>query len=748
MNTARIPKLDITKFFSAKLTAILEESFSISKKYGMDSVTPELILFLLLKKLEIKAFINNDETQKSLESYIGELVSKQRTDSKLNGVVWISPELQKVLLVSFDLIRQENRKEVTLKDLFAAFSIYPPFADKFEELGLSLVTISQKAEKEEGFLSRGLEDKMPMLSKYTKDMTSIASRGGYSQIIGREQELSQVSRILARQNKNNVLLVGETGVGKRKIIEGFVNNVVNNEVPSALSGVTVLELDLPGLQSAANSAERFGFLMDAFRNEFRINSKILLFIEDFGSFFKIEESRLLYEIGSLLKPSILSGEIRIISTIDYETYRKSVENDAAYAKVFEVVKVEEPNEAVAVTMVQSAAEGIAKYHGVKIDDESVKSAVYLSKRYITEKRLPEKALDILDEACSKVSLEKRDLVTGEDIGLIISEKTGIPIQKITQSEQSKLVNLEKILSEKVVGQDHAIKIVSESIRRARAGLKDPKKPIGSFLFLGPTGVGKTELAKVLTKTVYDDENAMIRIDMSEFSESHTVQRLVGAPPGYVGYEEGGQLTNPVWERPYSLILLDEIEKAHPKVFDVFLQVLDDGRLTDGKGRTVDFRNTIIIATSNIASAEITEMLEGKDRNQDARELLMPVLMQYFRPEFINRFDAVVAFNPLSMDVMRIIARVHVDKLVDKLEERGIKVVYSEGSVEKIAKESFDPKMGARPLLRYLQQNVENKIAKGLIDGTLDKNSEIDIDKLLLSENSVNESGANVPNATI
>ncbi len=727
---APIRKLDITTFFEPKLKSLLEQAFHDAYRTGNSQVTDMQFLLLLLSDLKIQSIISNPQVVSNLQSFIISQPSEISADGSFGGNVFISPELQHIFLVAFQGVRGSQKKEVKLEDLLIAYSQNTKYIDLFQQVDFDAIQVSQKIEKEKGFFSDNLQTKTPVLDKYTKDMTDLASRGSYTVVIDREKELSQISRILARQTQNNVLLVGDQGVGKRTIVHGLAMNISKGTVPMALRSVRLLELDLPIVESVATSQERLFEFIEAIRAEFRENSKLLIFIEGFDSLLNIEKPSALAAIGSLLRPSITAGEIRIVATISSELYRKYVETDDSLAKMFDIVRVDEPNEELAELMVKASGERLAHFHGVSMSGDAVRSSVFLSKRYIPEKKLPQKAIDLLDEACSKASLERRDEVTQEDVNLILSEKTGIPIQKITESEQSKLVNLEAIIAQKLVGQDHAIKIVSESIRRSRAGLKDPHKPIGSFLFLGPTGVGKTELAKVLTKVVYDDENAMIRLDMSEFSEQHTVQRLVGAPPGYVGYEEGGQLTNPIYERPYSLILLDEIEKAHPKVFDIFLQVLDDGRLTDGKGRTVDFRNTIIIATSNIASMQISQLMEGADRTSDARETLMPVLMQYLRPEFINRFDAVIAFNPLSLEVMRVIADVNLRKLQKKLAERGIDFTYSGMSINKIAEESYDPEMGARPLLRYLQQNVENQIAKEIIEGKREGQTQINLDILL------------------
>jgi ATP-dependent Clp protease ATP-binding subunit ClpC len=429
----------------------------------------------------------------------------------------------------------------------------------------------------------------------------------------------------------------------------------------------------------------------------------------------------------VLKTIIASGTARFIFTMNASNYRKFLSREQSLAKLFEIVKVAEPSGDLTIQILKSVAVRLSGFHNIQIPEEILTTCVTLAQRYIQDAFLPLKAINLLDETCSKASSEGKTTITAEDVRSVISEKTGIPIEKLTVSEQKKLVNLEETLNKKVVGQKPAVHVVSEVIRRNRVGLKDPKKPVGSFLFLGPSGVGKTYLAKNLTKIVYDNEKAMIRIDMSEFSESHTVQRLIGSPPGYVGYDEGGQLTNPVWEQPYSLILLDEIEKAHPKVFDIFLQVLDEGHLTDGQGRTVDFKNTIIIATSNVASDQILQKIEregipegGFEREQFYENEILPLLREYFRPEFINRFDEVVIFNPLSVEQLQIIGKLQVEKIQQRLIDKKIELHVSDEKLHQLAEKAYNPSFGARPMIRLIQEQIENVIAGKILSGEIKK----------------------------
>ncbi|MCA9381869.1 ATP-dependent Clp protease ATP-binding subunit, partial [Candidatus Dojkabacteria bacterium] len=512
---------------------------------------------------------------------------------------------------------------------------------------------------------------------------------------------------------------------------GIAKMIAEDKIVEPLRGVRILSLNLVSLISAANSVGRAENLIEGIIEEAKIGGNIIIFIDELHTITGGGDSNEAQTIANILKPALARGDIHVIGATTLSEYRKYIEKDPALSRRFEPVRADEPDIETSIKILTNVAKKLEEFHKVTISPEAIEVAVKLSKRYVQDRFLPDKAIDLLDEASSKIVLQGRNKLEAEDIRMILADKTGIPVGSLNTDDQVRLAALETYLSTYVIGQEHAVHVVSEAIRRARAGLKDPNKPTGSFLFLGPSGVGKTELAKVLAREIYHTEKALIRLDMSEFSEQHTVQRLVGAPPGYVGYDEGGQLTNPVWEQPYSLILLDEIEKAHPKVFDIFLQVLDDGRLTDGQGRTVDFKNTIIIATSNIASDEILQVIQDNDKSKLSdpdfiQDTIIPILRDYFRPEFINRFDEVVVFNPLGKDELIQIARLQIKKIEARLAEQDIKLVVKEETLQSYANETYNPQFGARPLKRLIQDKVENTVARMIIEGRIKSGGTLEI----------------------
>ena len=457
MSNTAIQKLDITNFFDEKIFDLLEEGFAISHKLGLIEFSDLALLHLLLKDTKILVILGREKVKdRELAQKVYQELQKTIPEVKYSGVLFMSLDVQRILLVAFKEVMRQRKRKLGVEDLLLAFSQNPKFLKMFNAFDLDVVRVEQKVEEEGGILSQKLERKTPLLDSYSKDLTDIANRGGFEQVVGRDTEQLQITRILARQEKNNVLLVGERGVGKRTIIQGMAISIASGKVPTALRGIRILELDLHALRSVATSRERLEAIMDQMRMELRNNPNVLLFIEDLDNLFKFEESRELFELGTIIKPLLIKGEMRVVATIDSESYRKYVEADASLSKAFAIIRVDEPNEEIAVEMARNAAIRLAKYHNVEIGGDAIKSSVYLSKRYLPEKRLPEKAVDLLDEACSKISIEGKNLVSDEDINVIISEKTGIPLQKITESEQVKLVNLEKILSEKVVGQERAV----------------------------------------------------------------------------------------------------------------------------------------------------------------------------------------------------------------------------------------------------------------------------------------------------
>ncbi len=624
------------------------------------------------------------------------------------------------------------------------------------------------------------------LAKYTVDLTKLAKEGKLMPVIGREKELQRVIEILSRKTKNNPVLVGDPGVGKTAIVEGLAQKIVKGEVPEELKGKRVLMLDMGRLLAGSKFRGEFEERLKAVIDEIKkLGDKVILFIDELHTIVGAGAAEGAMDAANLLKPALARGELRAIGATTVEEYRKYIEKDKALARRFQPVYVGEPSVEETIEILKGLRPVYEEHHKVKITDEAIEAAAKLSARYITDRFLPDKAIDLIDEAASKTRLSgqmkdprvaamekemkdledeideltikgqykeaaekkqellkmrkdydalvkelgvKNDNTVDEDtIAKVVESWTGIPASKMVQSEREKLLKLEELIHQRIVDQEEAVKVIADVVRKARAGIKDPKRPIGTFLFLGPTGVGKTELAKALAEVLFGSEDAMIRIDMSEYMEKHSVSRLIGAPPGYVGYEEGGQLTEAVRRRPYSVVLLDEVEKAHPEVFNVLLQVFDDGRLTDGKGNTVDFRNTIIIMTSNIASDTILRNLErGKDF-EEIEQLVREELKRYFRPEFINRIDSVVIFKPLKKEHVKQIVDLMIKKLEKRLKDKNLKLQISDSAKEYLANRGYDPAFGARPLRRVIEREVETPLATKLIAGEIEEGDTVMID---------------------
>ena len=630
------------------------------------------------------------------------------------------------------------------------------------------------------------------LDSFSRDLTKAARDGEIDPVIGREEEISRIIQILSRRTKNNPCLIGEPGVGKTAVAEGLALKIVNGEVPEHLRDKRIVALDLTGMIAGTKYRGEFEDRIKNAIEEVKKSKNTILFIDELHTIIGAGSAEGSADAANILKPSLARGDFQVIGATTLEEYRKYIEKDAALERRFQPVTVPEPSEEDAIAILRGLRDRYEAHHKVKITDEAIESAVKLSSRYIADRYLPDKAIDLIDEAASKVHLgeltypaeikelekqietaeqektaavnaqdferaaeirdEQKSLsaelekaknawkersssvsgeVTAEDIADIVSSWTKIPVVELTREESERLLNMESILHERVVGQDEAVSAVSRAIRRGRVGIKDPKRPIGSFIFLGPTGVGKTELCKALAAAMFGDENAMLRLDMSEYMEKHTVSRLVGSPPGYVGYDEGGQLTEAVRRKPYSVVLFDEIEKAHPDVFNMLLQILEDGRLTDSQGRTVDFKNTVIIMTSNVGARKITESgaalgfsPENVEKQPDIRELVMGELKSMFRPEFLNRVDDIIVFQKLTRDEIKEIAGKMLTILTDRLSGLGVSLRFTDKAIEKIADEGFDDTYGARPLRRAITSNIEDKLSERMLEPDFDRERSI------------------------
>ena len=575
------------------------------------------------------------------------------------------------------------------------------------------------------------------ISKYTRNLNDLVKAGKLDPIIGRDAEINRILQILSRRTKNNPLIIGESGVGKTCVGFGIAQHIVNGSVPDELKTKQIYSLDLTNIVSGAKYKGEFEERLKGVFNEVvASNGEIILFIDEIHNLIGTNGGEGSMDGADILKPILSRGEMLVIGATTTKEYHKYFEQDKSFERRFQTITIEEPNVSDAIDILMGLKSKYETFHKVSIKDEAIVAAVELSKRYISNRFLPDKAIDVLDEASSKMKLDttnKEKVVEADMIAQVVSDVTGIPVNKLKASEKERLVNLEKELHKRVIGQNEAIKAVSNAIRRSRTGLQDPKKPIGSFICLGPTGTGKTELGKALAEFLFNDENSMVRIDMSEYQEKSSVSRLIGSPPGYVGYEEGGQLTDAVKKKPYSVVLLDEIEKSHPDVFNTLLQVLDDGRLTDSKGYVVDFKNTIIVMTSNLGSSIIQTNMQGMtDETRDevikkTREEVIAMLRRVIRPELLNRIDETIVFQPLTKSEILEIVKIQFNGIVKMLKGNGIKITASEEALKIIAEWGYDPQFGARPVKRVIQEKVINVLSGLMLEDKVVRDGEIFID---------------------
>lgn len=732
--------LSALSHLDARTTQVLHHAQDETKRIRQPQIRPEQLLLGLLYDEEIFKLLEQFEVDVAKLSQ--EIQSKEQIGTFL-GQPTLSNESIQIFEQAYRETKKRGESFVSPEDLLMVIcdSNYTA-SSVLKEKGIKREQIEEKVVKSSIFI----KGKKSIIQQYGIDLTEEAREGKLDPIAGRDKEIDRLIHILLRRTKNNPIIIGEAGVGKTALVEGLAQKIVSGNAPQELKDKRIFQLDLASLIAGASHRGEFEERLKGVINEtIASGGQIILFIDEIHTLIGTGDTEGALDASNIIKPHLARGHIQLIGTTTTSEYRKHFEKDKAFERRFQPVLCEEPDEDKAVEMLKVLQPKYEKFHSVVFPEETLIAAVKLSKKYIGDRYLPDKAVDLLDEAAAHVKLEieggKRSGNTVEKkyIEQVVSNWTGIPITRLTEDESQKLLNLEKKIHERLIDQEEAVIAVAEAVRRGRIGLSAANRPIASFIFLGPTGVGKTELAKTLAEILFGRDDAMVRLDMSEYMEKHEVAKLIGAPPGYVGYEEGGQLTEAVRQKPYSIVLLDEVEKAHPDVFNILLQLLEDGRLTDNKGNTISFKNTIVICTSNIASSLIQQQLsEKEDSMQQSQEefnkqfeelagMVSDELHKFFRPELLNRFDDIVIFKPLRKSDMNAIAKLGIAKTGKLLEDQGYHLQITEKAIAELAKEGYDPVYGARPLRRLIQTAIENQIALLIIGKTFVPGDTIIID---------------------
>ena len=791
--------MNIFERFTEGARRALAEAQEAAKKLGHNYVGTEHLLLGLMHgndspagRALAQAGASHNDVLRETERLVG------RGDYQFTDSFGYTPRTKKIIELSLYEAKTLNNSYIGTEHLLLALlrEREGVAARILQDLGLDLnelrkavvVSMGDAGIKQDGIHGEGSGRETPTLDKYGKDLTQLARDGDLDPVIGRGDEITRIIQILSRRTKNNPVLIGDPGVGKSAIVEGLASKIVSGDIPEMLKGKRVVTLDLGGMLAGTKYRGEFEERIKSAIDELKSNKSTILFIDELHTVVGAGASEGSIDASNILKPALARGEIQVVGATTLDEYRKHIEKDAAFERRFQPVTVGEPSLDEAKQILFGLRDRYEAHHKARITDDAIVAAVELSSRYISDRFLPDKAIDIMDEAASKVRLqaymsppdlkeleakieaarkekeeavtnqnyeraaqvrdeeqslrkqmedlrksweddrkEQKCIVTEDDVAHVVASWTGIPVKKINEDEAERLLRLEDTLHTRVIGQDDAVSAVARAIRRARAGLKDPKRPIGSYIFLGPTGVGKTELSKALAETMFGDENAMVRLDMSEYMEAHSVSKLTGSPPGYVGYDDGGQLTEKVRRKPYSVVLFDEIEKAHPDVFNALLQILEDGRLTDSKGRVVDFKNTILIMTSNVGAGKLSKAGRlgfGVDDSaihsdyERMKEIMLGELKRTFRPEFLNRVDEIILFHSLEKEQTLEIVKLMLKSVIQRLSERGITLSVTPEAEAFLAETGFDPQYGARPLRRAIQQQVEDSLSEEVLSGRI------------------------------